>query len=212
MTSSSNSPDVPSPIDFHDLAQARAWVEDTVRRRPWRPRFFAAFAEAILAEDCAAPTVFELGSGPGHLAAALLGGCAIARYVAIDFSPAMHLIAKEHLGAAAERVNFCVRDFREDDWAAGLGPADAIVSNQAVHEVRHKDRQPALFASAHAALRPGGLFLICDHYWEAGVASKQVPLYLTKDEQLERLAQAGFGQLKVLHDEGGMRLISARRG
>jgi hypothetical protein len=37
--------DVPSPIDFHDPVQARAWVEDTVKRRPYRPRFFAAFAE-----------------------------------------------------------------------------------------------------------------------------------------------------------------------
>ena len=30
--------DVPSPIDFHDRAQALAWVERTERERPHRPR------------------------------------------------------------------------------------------------------------------------------------------------------------------------------
>jgi hypothetical protein len=59
----------------------------------------------------------------------------------------------------------------------------------------------------------GGAFPNCSA-GEAGAVlqpSKQVPLYLTQDEQLERLGQAGFGELEVLHDEGGMRLISARR-
>lgn len=211
MTSSQDPTEVPSPLDFHDLSQARAWVEDTVRRRPWRPRFFEAFAGALSAEEAPVRRVFELGSGPGHLAAALLERCPIERYVALDFSPAMHLIAEEHLGPLAGRVSFHVRDFREADWAAGLDLADAVVTHQAVHEVRHKDRQPALFAGVHAALRPGGLFLICDHYWEAGVPWKEVPLYLTPDEQLTMLADARFEELKVLHDEGGMRLISARR-
>jgi SAM-dependent methyltransferase len=210
MTSHPDSAEVSSPIDFHDLAQARAWAEDTVRERPWRPRFFEAFADALNAERAGPLEVVELGSGPGHLAREVLSRCDVSRYVALDISPAMHALAREHLGALAERVTFLTRDFRDADWSAGLGGVDAIVTLQAVHEVRHKDRQPALFERAHDALRPGGLFLICDHYWEAGVSWKQVPLYLTPDERMATLSAAGFGELSVLHDEGGMSLIAAR--
>jgi hypothetical protein len=39
--------DVPSPIDFHELAQAREWEAQTIVKRPWRPQFFAAFATAL---------------------------------------------------------------------------------------------------------------------------------------------------------------------
>ena len=211
MTSYSDPNDVPSPIDFHDLAQARAWVERTLQARPWRPRFFQAFADALNAEERVSHQVVELGSGPGHLAAVLLEQCRIERYVALDFSPAMHLLAREHLGALATRVTFTVQDFRSAECFARLEPADVIVTHQAAHEVRHKDRQAALFQNVRAALRPGGLFLICYHYWEPDVSWKEVPLYLTKEEQIFTLAQAEFTPLKVLHDEGGMRLISARR-
>jgi hypothetical protein len=54
--------DVPSPVDFHDPAQAQEWIEHTIQRRPWRRRFFAAFVDA-LNHHCDNPfTVLELGS------------------------------------------------------------------------------------------------------------------------------------------------------
>ena len=56
--------DVPSPIDFHDPVQARAWVQDTIRRRPYRPRFFAAFASALNERFDKPLDILELGSGP----------------------------------------------------------------------------------------------------------------------------------------------------
>jgi hypothetical protein len=39
--------DVPSPIDFRDIAQAREWEQATVKHKPWRPQFFAAFASVL---------------------------------------------------------------------------------------------------------------------------------------------------------------------
>jgi SAM-dependent methyltransferase len=202
--------DIPSPLDFHDLSQARAWVEDTVARRPARPRFFEAFAAFLDAHFDRPIRLAELGSGPGHLASALLRRCDIAEYAAIDFSPAMHQIARETLGAEAGRVRFLARDFRQSDWSRGLEGLDAVVTMQAAHEVRHKSRLPVLFETVLSTLRPGGAFLFCDHYSEAGSA-KNPQLYLARDEQSKALTEAGFHPVRVLHDEAGMTLIAAER-
>jgi SAM-dependent methyltransferase len=206
-----SSSDVPSPIDFHDPGQARAWVEATVARRPWRPRFFSAFAAALNAEADGPLDVIELGSGPGHLAAALVRNCRLASYTAIDFSPAMHELAREHLGADAGKVRFTLRALRREDWRDGLGPAGAVVSMQAAHEVRHRSRLPALFEGVRQVLKPGGLFLLCDHYAEVG-SEKNPALYLERESQPRALEAAGFSAVATLLDEGGMVLMSARRG
>src|SRR5690348_6256249 len=201
-----NSPDVPSPIDFHDPAQARTWMEDTVRIRPWRPRFFAAFV-AELKRSCERNArILELGSGPGYLAAAILSACPVAEYVALDFSDAMHGLAKEHLGRLVDRVRFERRDFREPDWTSGLPAFDAVVTLQAIHETRHRNRAPALFRQIHGSLKPGGLFLYCDHYLKV-VANPD--LYLARDEQPLALAAAGFTNIERVLDEGGMALYRA---
>ena len=72
--------DVPSPIDFHDPAQARQWERDTIEARPWRPEFFAAFVSALNGKFHRPFTILELGSGPGHLAERILSECAVANY------------------------------------------------------------------------------------------------------------------------------------
>ncbi|SMF68644.1 hypothetical protein SAMN06265365_1254 [Tistlia consotensis] len=70
-------------------------------------------------------------------------------------------------------------------------------------------RLPALFESVRACLEPGGLFLYCDHDVEAG-SSKNPELYLTREQQPEALAAAGFADVRLLLDGGGMALLSAR--
>jgi SAM-dependent methyltransferase len=198
-------PEIPSPVDFDDPAQARAWVASTVEKRPWRPRFFAAIASALNAYFNRPIRVAEVGSGPGHLAKAILESCNVSTYTAIDFSAAMNNLAREHLG---ENVRFVQRDFRRDGWAEGLGAFDAVVTLQAAHEVRHKTRQPALLKNIHGAIEEGGLLLFCDHYSEAG-STKDMGLFLTHDEQPALLEAAGFLRVEQLLDAGGMALYRA---
>jgi len=200
--------DVPSPVDFQDTAEARAWVEHTVASRPWRPRFFEAFAEALNQHFRRPLSVLELGSGPGHLGKHILERCQVATYAALDFSPVMHTLAREHLGSAAERVSFVLRDFRRADWSKDLAPADAVITMQSAHEVRHRQRLPALLAQIHALIRGGGLLLFCDHYVEADTP-KNRELYLTKEELPVTLARADFHDVRLLLDWGGMALYRA---
>ncbi len=196
--------DVPTSIDLRDPAQARQWADDTPRKRPWRTGFFAEFCTALVGKQL---RILELGSGPGHLAREILTRCDIVEYVALDFSEAMHDLAREHLGEFASRITFVTRDFRTPDWTAGFSALDAIVTMQAVHETRHKRRALPLLAEARTLLRSGGQLLYCDHYFEDG---KKPGLMLDRAEQPEVLRDAGFSRVELLRDEGGMALYGAR--
>jgi SAM-dependent methyltransferase len=200
--------DVPSPIDYHDPVQARAWVDDTVRRRPYRADFFAAFVEALNGKNIRAIDLLELGSGPGHLAEQILQHCAVRRYVALDFSAAMHDLARTLLHPFFDRVEFVRRDFRDPDWGTGLGRFDAIVTLQAAHETRHKRHLPAFLRAAKHCLIEGGTLLYADHYAEEE-SGKNPSLMLRRAEQPLALKQAGFSNVALLLDKGGMALYSA---
>jgi SAM-dependent methyltransferase len=200
--------DIPSPIDLTDPAQARAWIEDTDRRRPWRPRVFSAYVAKLNAHFDQPIDIAELGSGPGRLAAAILAGCDCRSYVAIDFSAAMHELARDHLGERAQRVRFLLKDFRLGGWSEEIGVVDAIVTMQAAHEVRHVSRVLALFQAARASIRPRGLFLYADHFYEAG-SSRNRELFLTLEEQVVTLQAAGFWGVERLLEESGLALYAA---
>lgn len=200
--------DVPSPINLRDMNDARAWLADSVTRRPCRPLFFATFAQALNGHFATPFAIVELGSGPGRLAAVLLASCKVNSYVAIDFSDAMHVLAKEHLGDSANRVQFATADFRSD-WHKAYSHVDAVVTMQAAHEVRHKRRQPSFFTKVRNTLSPSGIFLFCDHYWEPG-SDEHRDLYLEKTEQPRVLAVAGFSLVTLLLDREGMALYACR--
>lgn len=198
--------DVPSPINFHDPAQARAWETDTIARRPWRPKFFAGFADELNAHFADCFQVLELGSGPGHLAEAILTRCAVTQYCALDFSDAMHALARQRLKALASKMQFITGDFRLASWTEGLGSFDAILTLQAAHELRHIRRLPALLSQIRSVLSPNGLFLYSDHYAEGGQNPK---LVLARSEQSRVLENAGFSRVRRLLDKRGMALYSA---
>lgn len=194
--------DVPIRVDFRDEATARAWIEDTRARRPYRPRFFAAFCEAL--KSTQPLRILELGSGPGHLARELLVHCNIREYVALDFSAAMHSIAAEYLGELASRVTYETRDFREPTWPDGLGRFDAVVTLQAAHEARHKRHLVPLLERARAVIVRGGMLLYADHYLTPD--TKIPALAPTREEQRDALARAGFSDVQVRYEEGNMAL------
>ena len=198
--------DVPSPIDLRLMADARPWAESALARRPVRPEFFEAFAAGI---GTGPKRVLELGSGPGFLADHLLRALPALRYTALDFSPAMHQLARERLGERARGVTFVERSFREPAWVDGLGPFDVVVTHQAVHELRHKRYAAALHAQVKTLLAAGGVFLVCDHYLGGdGLSNEQ--LYMSVEDQADALRQAGFERVEPLLVKGGLALHRAQ--
>ena len=198
--------DIPSPIDLRLMEDARPWAEAALGKRPVRPEFFDTFARLIGTDGA---RVLELGSGPGFLAEHLLRALPDLHYVALDFSPAMHQLAAERLGERAARVTFVERSFREPAWVDGLGPFDFVVTNQAVHELRHKDYAAALHAQVRPLLAAGGSYLMCDHYVGGdGLANDQ--LYMTVAEQHDALMRGGFARAEAVLVKGGLALHRAQ--
>ena len=199
------SQDVPSPIDLRLLKDARLWEATAMSKRPWRTEFFAAFETAISAMDTPVTRVLELGSGPGFLAEHLLTRLPSLSYVALDFSAAMHQLAAERLAVLARRVQFIERSFLETAWTQGLGLFDVIVTNQAVHELRHKRHASGLHSQVKEVLVPGGVYLVCDHFAGEG-GMDDTELYMSIAEQSEALGNAGFSKIQQLLVKGGLAL------
>ena len=197
--------DVPSPIDLRLMEDARPWAEAALAKRPVRPEIFDAFAREI---GTGRRRVLELGSGPGFLAGHLLRANPGLRYVALDFSAAMHQLAAERLGERAAHVSFVERSFREPSWGEGLGPFDVVVTNQAVHELRHKDYAAALHAQVRPLLAPGGVYLVCDHFLGEGGLSND-SLYMTVAGQRDALLRGGFASVDEVMVKGGLALHRA---
>jgi cyclopropane fatty-acyl-phospholipid synthase-like methyltransferase len=125
----------------------------------------------------------------------------------LDFSPAMHELARTKLASFADRVTFVERDFKSTDWSEGLGEFDAIVTVQAVHELRHKYRADGFHRGVKGLLKEHGKYLVCDHYFgEDGMKNNQ--LYMSIDEQRSSLVGAGFKVPEVLV-KGGRSLFHA---
>ena len=119
-----------SPYDFRDPKLAAAWETQIKSESAWRHGFFDAIVESLNARFEAPFSLLELGSGPGHLARAICADTTVSDYVSIDYSPAMHDLARQHLGTLAEGVRFEVRDFRRPDWTLGLGPLDVPIRRE----------------------------------------------------------------------------------
>src|SRR5437870_2297178 len=79
-------------------------------------------------------------SGPGFLAEYILSRCPfLETYTLLDFSHPMLNMSQKRLETFGARVSFLQTDFKADGWVHKAGTLyDAIVSIQAVHELRHK--------------------------------------------------------------------------
>jgi SAM-dependent methyltransferase len=201
--------DVPSPVDLRTMADAREWADSAMRKRPWREEFFQAIARELCLLNSSQLAVLELGSGPGFLALRILETFPTITYLALDFSPSMHLLAKKRLGSLADRVQFLEADFKGSGWSVGLPMFDAVFSVQAIHELRHKQHAPSLYQIVRSLLRSGGVFLMCDHFIGPGGMIDEA-LYMTPEEHEHALAVGGFSQVDLLLRKGGLILFRAR--
>ena len=193
--------DVRSPFDCDNALVATAWTYDSDLKRPQRPDVRARIAERIAAgrmgEAARVPVrarraSSELGCGPGYLAEAILDEVPFAAYTLLDFSAPILAMARRRAGSFPY-TDFVLADFIEQTWTEGLGTFDAIVTMQAVHELRHKRRAPALYAQARELLVPGGVLIVCD-----GAPSTVQPLGMSVAEQQAALASAGYIDIDVI--------------
>ena len=200
--------DVPSPIDLKDPQTAREWAAEALQRRPARPVFFEAHAQALRQRFPGRCRVLELASGPGFLAQHVLNTLPDPQMVLLDNSSAMHELARERLGTLAARAEFVLRDMGQADALSGLGHIDAVLTHQAVHELRHKRHALGLHQRVRTLLGGRGVYLVCDHFCGPG-GQQNDQLYMTVDEQAQALRDAGFAHVQLIHQEQGLVLHAA---
>jgi SAM-dependent methyltransferase len=192
------------------MPDAQEWEQSALSKRPWRTEFFARFSSELQASEVPVRRVLELGSGPGFLADQLLSAHPHLSYTLLDFSTAMNQLAAARLGEQGRSAQFVERSLRDANWSAGLGPFECVVTNQAVHELRHKRHAPLLHRQVREVLAPGGSYLVCDHYFgDDGMKNDQ--LYMSIPEQRAALAAAGFRSVVEVLTKGGLVLHRATR-
>jgi SAM-dependent methyltransferase len=205
-------PIVPSEHHFDDPDYVRAWADGINERRPTRLLAFAQTADVLLARSAPVARVLELGAGPGLLAEHLLQQVdTIEDYTLFDFSRPMHELARERLAPFASRTVHVVGSFLDDGWTNALSPPyDAVVSLQAVHELRDATLIPALYRDVRRLLAPGGALIVGDLINRDGDYQGH---RLTPDEHVQALSSAGFDHAKVLavYDDLGLVRADARQ-
>jgi drug/metabolite transporter (DMT)-like permease/SAM-dependent methyltransferase len=189
--------DVPYTEDLQSPQGAKTWADHAERRRPVRAQIRQAMGDRL---EPLAPgsRVLELGSGPGFLAEHVLNRCPqVASYTLFDFSEPMLDMSRARVGRFPA-ARFIAGDFRSEDWARHVaGVYDAILTMQAVHEVRHKRHVPRLYRQIRELLTPGGLFLVCDRTPEDD-SPRSMALFMTEHEQVAALKGAGFVDVQLV--------------
>ncbi len=192
------------PHDYFDESYVSEWERTASDKRPFRAEFFNAFAAEVATLE--KPRVFDLGSGPGFLAEHLLTHCDVATYHLFDFSPHMLALSRARLARFTDRVHFHEGSFLGENWWLALdGPFDAIVSLQAVHEVRDARRIPRLYAELKLILSENGVMLIAD---QVNDEAKQEEHFLTAIEQENALRAATLKQVRQVYKAGDLALFA----
>jgi len=206
-----NDEDVPYGENFHDEAEAAAWADSAIRKRPWRPAIFERFASILLESSVASPRVLELGSGPGFLADPVLGRCSsVAEYTLVDFSAPMLAQSQRRLRQHVARTRHVQADFKSASWPSAIdGHFDFVLSLQAVHELRHKRHAPRLYEQIRLVVSSPGELVVCDHLPDGAHTPRHRVLYMTIPENLAVLGQAGFRDATVVWSEHEMAMYRA---
>ena len=158
---------------------------------PERERQTAIVVALVRAAD-AAGDVLDLCCGEGLLSEALLRAVPGATLHAYDGSADMLALTEARAGASGRLVTRPI-DLAARDWRRFERPLRAVVSSLAVHHLDAAAKR-ALFADLHAALTPGGVFVLADVVRPAMPVGHDIAANLW-DEEVERRALALDGNL-----------------
>ena len=196
-----------NPHDYFDENYVREWARDANLKRPFRAEFFAAFVAEL--NNLSPAHVLDVGSGPGFLAEQILAHTGVATYHLFDFAPLMLDLSRERLARFGDRACFHQGSFLEPAWWQALpAPFDAVVSMQAVHELRDAARIPQLYGELRALLAPGGLALVADL---VNTADRMEDHLLTAAEQQQALHDAGFQGVRQVQAVADVAMFAATR-
>lgn len=212
-------------------ATASTYDRDRSRLIPGCDAFYRWALELIPPQ---AKTILDLGAGSGLLTVLLRARFPRAHIHLMDFSEPMLALARERLIGDDNLTFHCV------DYVAEFLPEDlcAVVSSLSIHHLED-DGKRAVFHKAHAALKPGGVFVNADQVagpttelddrykalWlaqvrELGATEEQIEasLYRQREDrcspaadQLAWMREAGFADADCWYKEGRFAVMAGTR-
>jgi cyclopropane fatty-acyl-phospholipid synthase-like methyltransferase len=196
-------PIVDSPHEFHDAAYTANWVDYNEKKYPQRAVFIDEFIRVLNLQQ-GALRVLEIGSGAGRLAEAVQLQCRIESYDLLDSSQAMHQLAKNRLDGSTA-THSIEADFSSEDWTDQVASGyDAVVTMQAVHELRNPARVPLLYSQILSVARPGAAIIVCDHL---PTADRHRGLYMSPSAHLTAMKAGGLVNTEVVRVSDAMVIV-----
>lgn len=202
------------------------------------PLMLELVAEVCVALRPNADSLLDIGCGAGNYSLRLMNGLpGLRRITALDLS--LPMLERARVRIEAERPDMELETVQADVRDVELGHArfDFAVAAAIFHHLRGEGEWRMVFRKVHDALKPGGALWIADmvDYWHPAARAvmrerygaylsglrgteyrDHVFTYIEKEDsprplawQLDRLREAGFGQVDVLHQNGPFALFGA---
>jgi SAM-dependent methyltransferase len=192
-----------SPHKFEDAAYTEEWVAYNEKQYPQREIFIEEFVRTLKLQE-GALRVLELGGGAGRLAEAIQQKCRVATYDLLDSSPVMQRLARARL-SSSKVTQFIEADFSDTKWPDLVSSKyDAVVTMQAIHELRNPAALPLLYGQIATVARAGASVLVCDHL---PVEHRHRGLYMPPSAHLAAMAAGGLANAEIIRVSDAMVLV-----
>lgn len=142
--------------------RVQEYVARTDREAEERAESFKVMVGLVPFELTYPVRVFDIGSGHGAVAAALLDAFPNAHAVGLDVSEPMMAIGRDRMARYGDRFRYHVGDFADGELPDDLpGPFDVAVSSRAIHHLPPEQKR-LLYQAVFRSLTPGGCFFNLD--------------------------------------------------
>jgi len=178
--------------DWSDKEYVAEWIAKDTGRAERRQLLDDMLAAAPFARD-AAISVLDVGGGNGRVSEAVLRAFPNAKVTLQDFSQPMLEQAKQRFAAKASQMSYVLADLTEAGWEKKVGgPFDIAVFGIAIHNLRELPAIAAVYKAVRAVLKPGGVFLDCDHFDRIG----------GNEVHIDAFRKAGFSKAALVGADG----------
>jgi len=188
--------------DWHSSDYVDWWItRDLSRDADRRQRLREMLSRAPVAAD-AEVSVLDVGGGYGVVSEEVLAAFPRARVTLQDYSEPMLAQARERLAAHRGRTDFVLANLTDPGWTGRVGgPFDLAVSAIVIHNLRDMDLIAGAYRGVAQVLKPGGLFLDYDLFFDeiGGLA-----------RHTELLRVGGFAAVECLWQQLPLATIAAR--
>lgn len=195
---------------LEDFATPTDWARDLDVRWPERIPMKAALIGSIVQQVNTQPRLLELGIGDGEMLDALARRLPNAEFVAVDVNQTLLTFVGERLKGQSN-VMLVRQDLRKARWTQAIGTGfDVVYSLQSLHDLGGRDSLSAVYGTALALLKPGGLLLNADFIEAMPQDDPANPRRFPFPEHAAVLDALRAKDAKLLHVHGLLGCISAR--